>query len=170
MHHLFLLRHADAPRKQSETDADRVLSSHGYIEAEKTAQFLNRYKIDISNIASSDSIRTRQTVGKIMESYAYHPNIRFLNNLYNASGHEILEYITSQDGSVKNLMVVGHNPGITTVLDLINPKGSSSDIIRSKNFEVTCKIVCIEGNFDSWSEINETNTRITQVFYPSDAI
>jgi phosphohistidine phosphatase len=166
MKYLFLLRHGDAPRAQHESDSDRKLSTIGYREAEQVAEFIHKNNLNIDLIKSSDSIRTRQTVSKLLESYSQKPKTIFTRDLYNVSGYEILDLIKSTESSINNLMVVGHNPGITSILDLINPQGSSEDILKSRNYEVTCKLVIIACNISDWSELDITSCKFQSVFYP----
>ncbi len=166
MKKLFLLRHGNAPRVHNESDSDRKLNELGYKEAAEVAEFLNANKWNIDLIKSSDSIRTRQTVSKLLE-YAK-TKTTFSRELYNASGNEILEEIKNTSDSVLNLLVVGHNPGITSVLDLINPASSSDDAIGARNYEVTCKLVVVECDLDQWSNIDLSKCSIKNVFFPSN--
>lgn len=170
MRQLLLLRHARAPIEKNETDADRKLNAEGYEECVKVANYLNSNSIKISHIISSDSIRTRQTVGKILEMYEHKPSTKFIPVLYNASGDEIIEVIRSQSEDIQTLLVVGHNPGITTLMDLIHPSGSSDDIIKSRDFQVTCKLVWIEGEFDTWNQVGFTDMKIINTFFPTDSL
>lgn len=168
MNTLYLLRHGDAPHARGETDADRKLNSLGYSESEKVAKYLNAHQLQITHIVSSDSIRTRQTVGKILETYQYKPDITFTPKLYNASGHEILECINAQASKNNSLMIVGHNPGITSVIDLIHCSGDSESVIKSRNFEITCKLVKISFDSNDWRDLGISQAAIESVFFPTD--
>lgn len=167
--HLFLLRHGNAPRAANESDADRKLSQLGYKEAEQVADFLNISTNPIDLIKSSDSVRTRQTVSKLLENFSSKPKVEFTSGLYNVSGYEILEIIKSTSTEINNLMIVGHNPGITSILDLINPTGNSQDILRARDYEVTCKMVVVKLEQSDWETIDLKPSTIESVFYPNNS-
>ncbi len=168
MKRLFLLRHANAPRGSNESDADRKLNDLGYKEAAELGNFLMHNNAILDLVKSSDSIRTRQTLGKIFEVIPKKPKTLFTHELYNVSGHEILETIKSSDQAITNLMIVGHNPGITSVLDLIDPSASADTTLKARNYEVTCKLVILKCFCTDWAEVGFCKTEIDNVFFPSN--
>ncbi len=166
MKYLFLLRHGHAPRAMNESDADRKLSALGYKEAEQVGDFLNKKELKIELIKSSDSIRTKQTVAKLLEVYSSSVKTTFLRELYNVSSYEVLEEIKNTENSISSLMMVGHNPGITAILDLLNPTGTSEQVFMSRNYEITCKLVVIKIDIKKWNDIDFSPSKINAVFYP----
>ncbi len=168
MKRLFLLRHGHAPRGSNESDADRKLSNLGYAEAAEVGNFITKKNYNLELIKSSNSIRTRQTIGKLFEILPQKPKTIFTSELYNVSGHEILEIVKSSDSNIDNLMIVGHNPGITSVLDLIDPIASTDESLKARDYEVTCKLVVLKCFCTDWIELGSCKVEIDSIFFPSN--
>lgn len=158
---LFLLRHAHAPRNGSQTDRERELDQQGFEEAGKVAIFLKDYQID--KIIASDAPRVKQTLTKLTSV----SKPIFTPELYNANDSEVLEQIKKIQPAIYNLMVVGHNPGITSVIDLFNIEYEDTrQYSLTHNFNVTAKLVIVTFDSENWNDVSRATAKIESLFYP----
>lgn len=165
MKRLFLLRHGEAPRKQGESDKQRMLNSYGKKEALSVGSHMLSKKYMPDLVISSDAPRTVQTL-EIVSAAVGTSKIIFTVDLYNVSGHQVLEVIEHSLNDINHLMIVGHNPSITSVLDLLAPKSTREGLIKSRNYEVTGKLVVIDSDAESWATISKANNKIVDVYFP----
>jgi len=111
---------------------------------------IQEHGIRPSLILSSPATRAWATA-KIIATAINYPR-EFLqeeNTLYLASLHEILDVVVSQDNSFNNLMLVGHNPGMTDFANFLVP-GLTNNL-------QTAGVVSVQIDRDDWS-LNEQPT------------
>lgn len=166
MKRIFLLRHATAPRLEGQSDRERALNEKGKRESFEIGVYMNNnnYKPDL--VLSSDSPRTTDTFN-ILNKLLTLKNIEFTNELYNVSSFEILEKIEGVDNSIESVMIVSHNPGVTSVQDIIGVKAALELMQRSKNYDVSGKLVVIDSECENWIEVSRSKNNIIDVFFPN---
>lgn len=114
MKKLILMRHAEAPHDSSMgDDFRRVLSSHGEMQAEESAEYLIDNSIKIHKILCSPSLRTKQTLEIMQNSGITASAIEFCDEIYRTSEDQIIEIIKDQSESCSVILVLGHNPTIS---------------------------------------------------------
>lgn len=113
---LFLLRHAKSSWKNpSLSDYDRPLNKRGKNDALLIAKLLKRKGINIDFIISSGAKRAIETAFFFAGELNLQPKV--LEDLYLASSRTIIRIIDDVDDKTNSILIVGHNPGIT---DLVN--------------------------------------------------
>lgn len=145
MKKLILVRHAKAEKDSASLkDFDRDLNRKGVIQANVSAYFMkfHQYKPDL--VLCSGAIRTRKTL-KILQQPLFISNdhIVFKDQLYLAEKEKILDEIISTPENIKCLMLVGHNFGIS---DLLN------ELIGDERTMSTADVAVLELNIHSWKE------------------
>ena len=116
---IYLLRHADAVWAQpGQRDFDRPLNEKGYADAEIVADKAadRGYKPEL--LLSSTALRCRDTADAMHRAMGTSVEIRFVDELYNASPDIYLEIIDAQK-SVNSVMLVGHNPTMEQTLEAL---------------------------------------------------
>lgn len=122
---LILLRHAHAERDAaSGRDLDRPLSTLGHAQAEAGAAWLSERQIRPTQVLCSPALRTRQTLAALRMRLNELP-IREESGIYEATPGELITLIDQQRGA-GTLLVVGHNPGLETLVTLL-ADGRSTD-------------------------------------------
>jgi phosphohistidine phosphatase SixA len=112
---LILMRHAQAlPAALGATDFERPLSAPGRAAAAQAARRLAAAGVRVERVLYSPARRTRETAMILareleLDSAALEP----VPELYSASPPVIREVIGRHRGAAANVMVVGHNPGIS---------------------------------------------------------
>ena len=118
-----IVRHAKSSWKDSSlSDRERPLNSRGERDAPDMGKRIHEHGIRPSLIVSSPANRA-WTTAKIIAQAINYPR-EFLqkeDSLYLASLDEVLDVIVAQDNGFNNLMVVGHNPGMTDIANFLVP-------------------------------------------------
>uniref|UniRef100_UPI004048386B SixA phosphatase family protein n=1 Tax=Algoriphagus sp. TaxID=1872435 RepID=UPI004048386B len=121
MKKIILIRHAKSSRDNPWLDDyERPLAERGLLDAPKMAASLKKRGIDIDLICSSSAQRAKQTASITAEVLGYpEEKIYWDKSLYHASANHLLQFIQSQSDQIQTLAVVGHNPGLTELINLL---------------------------------------------------
>ena len=145
-HRLYLIRHAEAASTGTDRrDINRELTQKGRTQAR-----LARKHVEL--VLSSSAARARQTT----ELLGLAAPIRYLDRLYNAGSRQLLAELSGIPDQVRNVLVVGHAPGIPALAENLADRRHSSpealDLIRYNYPPAT--LVGLEF-FDGWSALAE---------------
>jgi phosphohistidine phosphatase len=153
---LTLMRHANAQWKDPQlSDFDRPLNRRGTSEAEAMSRRLIELKLIPTIVLTSTARRAQQTadiVGKELGVPAR--NMRSDESLYLAAAADILRVIQTTGPRIPHLMIVGHNPGITELANLLAPT-SHVDL-------ATAAICSLTFDARSWADVKSGNLRDVQ--------
>lgn len=157
---LTLVRHAKSSWKDTRlSDRERPLNKRGKRDAPVMGERMIGHGIRPSLIISSPAKRAWSTA-KIIAAQISYP-IEFLqreNGLYLASLDEILDIIVAQDNRFNNLMVVGHNPGMTDFANFLSP-GLTNNL-------PTAGVVSVQIDQDDWNLYERPSTDLLVYDYP----
>jgi len=146
---LILVRHAKSSWKdRSLPDRKRPLNKRGRRDAPIMGRRLVEKGVEVELILSSPATRAFATAEVIAEELDYPwDGIVAEERLYEADAEGMLTVIEDQDNWIDHLMVVGHNPGLTALANLLS---------RSYLENVpTCGVVELAYSVDRWMEIAE---------------
>ena len=123
MKRLTLMRHANAQWKDPQvSDFDRPLNRRGTSEAEAMSRRLIELKLIPTLVLTSSARRARQTADIVARELGLPPRkVRTDESLYLAPAEDILRAIQTTGPRIPHLMIVGHNPGITDLANLLAP-------------------------------------------------
>jgi len=142
---LTIVRHAKSSWKNASlSDKKRPLNRRGDRDAPLMGERIHEHGIRPSLIVSSPATRA-WTTAKIIATAINYPR-EFLqkeDTLYLASLHEILDIVVAQDSGFNNLMLVGHNPGMTDFANFLVP-GLTNNL-------PTAGVVSVQIDRDDWS-------------------
>ena len=142
---LTIVRHAKSSWKDNSLpDNKRPLNRRGERDAPIMGERIHEHGIRPSLIVSSPATRA-WTTAKIIAQAINYPR-EFLqkeDDLYLASLDEILDVVVAQDNGFNNLMIVGHNPGMTDFANFLVP-GLTNNL-------PTAGVVSVEIDQDDWS-------------------
>lgn len=161
MKRIYLIRHGKAEEGFGKTDFERNLMPKGEKKTRKTAAFLADNNISIDLMLVSMANRTQQTAG-ILAGILSIPEtkIQIERSLYLASTNEMLDTIYGVDDHIDNLMLVGHNPGISSLASYL----SNTDI----DWMLTSAVAAIELNTTKWNEIPNAKSKLLFHKKPAD--
>ena len=157
---LTLVRHAKSSWKDSSlSDKKRPLNKRGERDAPKMGKRILEHGIRPSLIISSPATRA-WTTAKIIAKEISYPR-EFLqreDRLYLASTDEILDVILAQDDEFQSLMVVGHNPGMTSLANFLSP-GLTNNL-------PTAGVVSVQIDQQDWNLFERPKTQLLVHDYP----
>ncbi|MBX2841627.1 MAG: histidine phosphatase family protein [Flammeovirgaceae bacterium] len=144
---LYLVRHAKSSWKDiSLDDFDRPLNKRGKRDAPFMGKRLKKQGIKPNLIIASSAKRAKKTAKIFAEEMGYpEGKIKFAKKIYEAGSTELFEIIKNQDNQVKSLMLVGHNPELTSLSNYL----SDYEILNIP----TSGISCIKLPIENWKEL-----------------
>lgn len=152
---LHLLRHAEPHVMGSfSSDKERSLSEYGRLQCETLKNNLNLDWSDIT-IWCSTANRTRETALNLIQTSAFE-EIEFKEELYHATLGKLIGLISSYNGT-KELMIIGHNNGIT---DFLNYLTGNALVMKTGHY------VCLEFPVDQWGEASLSVASVVHELVP----
>lgn len=118
---VILLRHAHAGHRAGIDDRQRELSARGVSEAVAAGDWLRQRGALPARVLCSPAVRTRQTVQLALGDIGANIEPR----IYEATAGELDALIDEHDDTAR-LLLVGHNPGLETLVALL-ATGQSGD-------------------------------------------
>ncbi|MGB7841322.1 MAG: histidine phosphatase family protein [Salinimicrobium sp.] len=152
MKKLILVRHGKSSWEENLPDEDRPLAKRAYADAELVLKAFRNHVPESLHMWSSPANRALSTA-RIFQNNLRIPDERFKikEDLYTFNVNHLLKVIFGCNDSVENLMVFGHNPALT---QLVNTLGDHPfDNVPTTGLNV------LEFESDSWRTIkNGKNT------------
>ena len=157
---LTLVRHAKSSWKDSSlSDRDRPLKKRGERDAPVMGKRIAAAGIRPSLIISSPAVRAWTTAKAVAKELNY--PFEFLqreDELYLASLDSLLDVVAAQEAGFNNLMLFGHNPGLTDFANHL-----SAGLTRNVP---TAGVVCVNFNRDDWLLHERPRTDLILYDYP----
>jgi phosphohistidine phosphatase len=127
---LTLMRHANAQWKDPDIpDFDRPLNRRGNSEAEAMSRRLAELKLVPALLITSSARRAAQTANIVARELGVASRlVRTEEALYLAEAADILNVVQTMGPRIPHLMIVGHNPGISEVAQLLAPAAGVSEL------------------------------------------
>lgn len=117
---LFLLRHAKSTwHDPNLADFDRPLNARGRRAAELIGTFLKKEKTTPDLVLSSPAVRARETIEIVIKTAKLPLELRYDQRIYEASSIILVEVISQIEDDKTNVLLVGHNPGMENLLELL---------------------------------------------------
>jgi len=157
---LTLVRHAKSSWEDSNiSDRERPLNARGERDAPLMGKRIVAAGIRPSLILSSPAVRA-WTTAKILAHEIGYPR-EFLQkerSLYLASLDNIIDVLIAQDSEFNSVMIVGHNPGLTTFANFLAP-GVTDNL-------PTAGVVSVGFDQDDWNLHSAPKTELLSYDYP----
>jgi len=160
MKKLYLVRHAKSSWEDHIlSDHDRPLSSRGKKDAPKIAALLKKEGYIPDVVYSSSARRAILTAKIFSEIFGLDSDKIIINaSIYDSTTQDLLNLINSIDDSKKSAMLFGHNPGFTTLANLIGDKFIDN--------MPTSAVAIFELNVQSWKDVNSDCGKLVAFEYP----
>ncbi|MGA8264743.1 MAG: histidine phosphatase family protein [Ignavibacteriaceae bacterium] len=157
---LYLVRHAKSSwENRNISDFERSLNDRGKRDAPFMAGILKEKKINIDLILSNPAVRAFKTAKIFARELEIEEKEIITNeNIYEADRKDLLKILIVANDSINNLMLFGHNPGLTYLSNYLC------------DYEIdnipTCGIVCMQLDFDSWKYLGSKSCNFIFFEYP----
>jgi phosphohistidine phosphatase len=160
---LYLLRHAKSSwKEQGLADHDRPLAGRGRRAAKTIRRHLKEQGIDPELVLCSTATRARQTLEGI-EPALGRGAVRVEPELYGAGSAALLARLQHVPAGVRSVMVIGHNPGLQELAQLLARHGS--DELEEKFPTAALAALAFHG---SWAGIDRGNAELIEFVRPRD--
>lgn len=154
-----MVRHAKSSWKHDVIDHKRPLKKRGDNDAILVSNYVSKEVKKPNKIISSDAVRALTTAEYFKKAFNISEDDFVVNhNLYDFSGHKVMDIIKNLDNSLDRVMIVGHNHAFTSVANMLGNKYIDN--------VPTCGFVEIQFDDNQWNTIS-TGTTI-QTIFPRD--
>lgn len=159
---LYLVRHAKSSWSDSSlSDRDRPLNKRGRRSAPDMGRRLAAQNQLPDLIISSPAKRANSTARKIAKEVGYdRSKIVTDENMYFSGTGSMLEMLENVDDRYDSVMIVGHNPAMTTLMNMLS--GSSVDNMP------TCAVALIDFPIMSWSDLHSADGQLLTYDFPKN--
>ncbi|MFD0808157.1 SixA phosphatase family protein [Nocardioides caeni] len=156
---LVLLRHAQA-ESFAASDAERPLTDRGRADAAELGRWLAASGLVADEAWVSDATRTRQTWAELAATASWAVAPHYDGSLYVTDEEGVLEILRATADEVTTTVVVGHNPTIGMLTQLLDdgdgapedgPEGGSFPTATAAVFEIA----------GEWAELGPMSGRLT---------
>jgi phosphohistidine phosphatase len=159
---LLLMRHAKSSFRESEMpDFERPLSKRGEKDAPRMGKLLKDKDLTPDLILSSTAQRASQTAEMVADKSKYEHEIVFVNDFYLGEPDAYMKALSDLgEENTDIVLVVGHNPGLETLLQLMTDKVASLP---------TAAIAQLEVPIRNWKALNnEIIANLKRLWAPRD--
>ena len=124
---LHLVRHAKASRDNPVDDHDRPLAPRGRRAAPAMARWMVAKDIAPELVLVSTARRCRETWAGMQPEFPVRPAVEMEDGLYLASAAELLARLRRLPADRREVMLIGHNPGLHELAVSLAGDGAGTD-------------------------------------------
>ena len=169
MKRLYLLRHAKAASySQSGEDHDRPLSDKGKTRLDLIADYVTEHAIQPQIVLTSTSLRTRETVDRLMPCLPPDIPVKELRRLYLADVDDILTEVYGLSETYDSALLVGHNPGFHELAYTLARRGQNACIEKLASKFPTAAFAALRFDVESWGSITPGQGELDHLVFPSE--
>lgn len=130
-----LFRHAKADWPQV-SDHERPLAERGRMDAAVAGRKLADTAITFDLALCSTAVRTRETWKLAVHELSHRPKTVYEERVYEASPGELIAVLNEIPDDVRNVIMIGHNPGIHGLADILSgdAEGDARDRMNRRGF------------------------------------
>lgn len=161
---LVLLRHAHAEPENGLGDEQRPLSSHGRRQAASLGPLLAEEigQVDVALVSSA--LRTTETYKLIAAGLPGAPAADVRDELYSAGAREVLAVLAGLPDDVNRVLVVGHEPTMSSLAHLVD--GERSTLAEMVSLGMGTGNAAVIEVPVGWSSLDRSTARLRTVLRP----
>ena len=147
---LLLLRHAKSSYPDGVVDHDRPLAERGIREAPLAGDWIRVHAPAVDAVLCSSATRTRQTLDRA----GIDAPVQYLEEIYDATPGTVLGAINGVDAAVSTLLVIAHEPAVSSLaLGLAGP-GSDADAVGEISAKYPTSAIAVLTTNGPWSRLS----------------
>jgi len=163
---LYLLRHGKSDWETDVDDFHRPLKNRGKRGAQKIGLWLAQHKQVPDYVICSSAVRAFTTAEKACKVAGFdYRRIDCQESAYMASPDELIDIIRSVSADVERLLLVGHNPGLEQLLELLAKQQVKIPDDGKVLPTSAMAIVNIEAE---WENISANQAQLVDIVYAKD--
>ncbi len=167
---LTLFRHAKSSWDDTiPRDFDRPLNKRGEKAAVTMGKWVKENGLTFDHVVASPAVRVIDTIDQFVKGSGERIDATWDRRIYLASSATLMDVLRDQSDEHKDVMMVGHNPGMEDlVFDIVPEDGSSPlrDLVWEKY--PTAAIARMELAIESWADIERKCGKLTHFIRPRD--
>jgi phosphohistidine phosphatase len=158
---LTLIRHAKSSWKNAYLlDIDRPLNKRGKRDAPKMGGRLADQGTSPELIVSSPATRAMVTAETIALEIDYPiEDIVVDERIYMADVDDLLSFIQRLDDTLEHVMLFGHNPGLTDLVNTLSPSQTIDNV-------PTCGVIEMDFETNTWASVGDVGPARMNFDYP----
>ncbi|MGX1269110.1 SixA phosphatase family protein [Streptomyces phaeoluteigriseus] len=164
---IVLFRHAKADWPQV-TDHERPLADRGRQDAAVAGRKLTDTGIPVDLALCSTATRTRETWKLAVHEFPHRPKTVYEERIYEASPGELIALLNETADDVRNVVLVGHNPGIEGLAEVLSgaAEGDARERMTRRGFPAAAfAVLAFEG---SWKSLEPGTATLVDYWAPSE--
>jgi phosphohistidine phosphatase len=167
MRRLILLRHAKSDWSGiGLKDKDRGLASRGRDSAPRVGAYMAHHALVPDLALVSTATRARDTWSLLVEAFGKPPRVVYEERLYETGPRAIFDVIKSIAREIHVLLVVGHNPGLRDLAELLIASGDIDARQRLLEKFPTAGLAVIDFPVDDWAKLHPKSGRLDRFVAP----
>lgn len=165
---LTLLRHAKSGWDDAiPRDFDRPLNAKGRRAAAMMGRHIRSLGLGFDHVVASPAIRVRETIDDVGAGYGAALSPEWDRRLYLASAATIVEVIHDAPAGASRLLIVGHNPGLEDLVEMLVGAGDPALRAAAAQKYPTATIAELTVDLD-WAGIGGGDATLTRFVRPRD--
>lgn len=163
MKSLLIMRHAKSSWKETDIpDFERPLNKRGKGDAPAMGELLKDRELIPQRILCSTAARARQTVDGLLGTSGFHGEVVYLDSFYMAESITYLESLRLLADDLERVMIVGHNPGLETLLQMLTGKVAALP---------TAAVAYLALPINHWTELKpDTEAELAEFWIPRNLL
>lgn len=164
---LMLMRHAkSAPQEPGLSDFDRPLNPKGRKSSIAMGTFMAERGMAPARILCSSAQRSRETLALLLPHLAADLDLCIARRLYHADGQGYLEAMRDYGATEPSLLVIGHNPAIQDIAQILAPLGDAPGLRAIKEKYPTGGVAVVDFDAPRWADIGPGAGRLISFHTP----
>lgn len=161
-HRLAIVRHAKAQEADA-TDFDRPLAERGRVDASEAGRWLAARGFTPDLALVSAAARARTSYDEIASAAGWDAEIDASRSLYAADADSALDLIREVPDDVMSLVVVGHNPTVSSLAQLLDDGEGDADAERDLMSGFPTCTVALFGFDGPWAALESATLEAAHV-------
>ncbi|QHA03872.1 histidine phosphatase family protein [Streptomyces broussonetiae] len=164
---IVLFRHAKADWPQV-SDHDRPLAERGRMDAAVAGRKLADTGIAFDLALCSTAVRTRETWKLAVHELPERPRTVYEERVYEASPGELIALLNETPDDVRNVILIGHNPGVQGLAEILSGagEGDAPERMQRRGFPAAAFALL---SFDGlWKGLEPGAATLTEYWAPTE--
>jgi phosphohistidine phosphatase len=163
---LHLLRHAKSSWDEPGlADRERPLAPRGRKAAKRMARYLEDAGVRPDLVLCSSSVRTRQTLERVVQGLPDGTPVELEDGLYAASASALIERLRQVPAATETVLVIAHNPGLQDLARLLAGPGSAVARLDEKFPTGALATLVHDG---AWTELRAGACELVELVFPRE--
>ncbi|MGA4842811.1 SixA phosphatase family protein [Streptomyces sp. G45] len=164
---IVLLRHAKADWPQV-SDHDRPLAERGRKDAPVVGRKLADSGIAFDLALCSTAVRTRETWKLAVQELPQRPRTVYEDRVYEASPGELIAVLNETPDDVRDLILIGHNPGVHGLADVLAGEAEGDAQVRMNRRGFPTAAFAVLTYTGSWKSLEPGTATLVDYWAPSE--